>query len=100
MKKKIDRLINLSFVAEDTELCNRIKLLNFKIYQASDLQIIHHISSKNRNLKKINYNGISNSIEIFRKYGAFNNFKVFNELIFNILISIIYFKNFKNIKIL
>ena len=99
-KKKLDRLINLSFVAEDTELCNRIKLLNFKIYQASDLQIIHHISSKNRNLKKINYNGISNSIEIFRKYGAFNNFKVFNELIFNILISIIYFKNFKNIKIL
>jgi hypothetical protein len=99
-KKKLDRLINLSFVAEDTELCNRIKFLNFKIYQASDLQIIHHISNKNRNLEKINYNGISNSIEILRRYGALNNFKAFNELVFNILISIIYFKNFKNIKIL
>ena len=99
-KKKLEKLINLGFVAEDTELCNRIKFFNFKIYQASDLQIIHHISSKNRNLKKINYNGILNSIEILRRYGALNNFKAFNELIFNILISIIYFKNFQNIKLL
>ena len=45
-KKKFNQLIKLNFVAEDTELSNRINSQNYPIFEDNRLQIIHHISKK------------------------------------------------------
>ena len=99
-KKKLTRLILLNFVAEDTELCNRLIKNNHKIFHDNSLQIIHHISTKNRNAERINYNGIANTIEILRGYGPLNNTKNFVDLIYKVLVSVFFYKKFKYINIL
>lgn len=98
--KKFEKLIKLNFVAEDTELCNRINSKKIKIYQDSRLQIIHHISKMNRSFDKINFSGISNSIEILRTHGAITNYKIFIDLIFSTLLSVIFFKRFIYLQII
>lgn len=99
-KKKLDQLINLNFVAEDTELCNRLIANNHNIFQDNSLQIIHHLSNRNRNLERINNNGIANTIEILRGYGPINNIKNFIDLIYQILVSVFFYKKFKYINII
>lgn len=98
--KKLNKLSELNFVAEDTETSNRINKKGFKIYQDSSIEIIHHISMKNRNNLRFEKNGIINTLEICRCYGAFKNFKIINDLIFKILLTILINRKFYLINII
>ena len=99
-KKKLKLLSNLNFVAEDTEVSNRLNMNNIKIFEDNHLQVIHHISKKNRNLNRLEQNGINNTIEICRYYGAIKNFWIIYDLILKSLISIIFYGKLRLIKII
>jgi len=91
-KKKFKPLFALPFVAEDTELNNRIIKNNYLIMEDISLEIIHHTSALHRDSNRLIINGIQNTIEILRSYGAVNNFYLLNKILYSSLICFLIYK--------
>lgn len=93
-ENKFKKIIELPFVGEDTELSNRINFKKYDIFSHSELDIKHNIiSNSDRNSNRLILNGISNTIEILRSYGAIKNFFSLNSVIYYSIFSSFVSKN-------